>query len=83
MNKPADLDDMPELTEEMITELKQHPVDLHLGVPEVKMVDKDWWAKKYGPKPPGPAIYALDALIVLLALIVIDLCIMSWMYLFS
>jgi hypothetical protein len=32
---------------------------------------------------PSPVIYALDALIVMLALIVIDLIIMSWMYVFS
>lgn len=83
MNKPADLDELPEMTDDMITELKQHPVDLHLGAAEVKEFDKDWWTKKYGPKPPGLGIYALDALIVLLALIVIDLIIMSWMYLFS
>jgi hypothetical protein len=57
-------------------------VDLHLGAAEVKPYD-DWWIKKYGPKPPSPVIYALDALIVMLALIVIDLIIMSWMYVFS
>lgn len=80
MNKSTDnLDDFPELTEEMITELKQHPVDLHLGPAEVKPAN-DWWIKQYGPKPKGPMIYALDALIFLLALIVIDLLIMSWIY---
>jgi hypothetical protein len=85
MNKPIDdFDDMPELTDEMLNEFQQlKNVDLHLGVPEVKMVDKDWWMKQYGPKPLGPEIYALDALIVLLALIVIDLCIMSWIHVFS
>jgi hypothetical protein len=83
MNKPNDLDDFPELTDGMLVELKQHPVDLHLGVPDVKPVADDWWIKKYGPKPPSPVIYAMDALIVLLELIVIDLIIMSWMYVFS
>jgi len=81
MNKPVDDLDMPELTDEMLTELKN--TDLHLGAAEVKGFDKDWWTKKYGPKPPGPVIHAMDALIVMLALIVIDLIIMSWMYVFS
>ena len=85
MNKPVDdFDDMPELTDEMVSEFQQlKNVDLHLGVPDVKPIADDWWIKKYGPKPPGPVIYALDALIVMLALIVIDLIIMSWMYVFS
>jgi hypothetical protein len=84
MNKPVDDLDMPELTDEMVNEFQQlKNVDLHLGVPEVKTVSKDWWIKEYGPKPPGPAIYALDTVIVMLTLIVIDLIIMSWIHLFS
>jgi hypothetical protein len=83
MNKPLDdFDDMPEMTEEMLTELKSSG-DLHLGAAEVKPLRKDWWAKKYGPKKPGPAILAIDAFIILMALIVLDLIIMSWIYVFN
>lgn len=79
-----DIDDLPEMTEEIIVELKQHPVDLHLGPAEVKGHDYiDWWVKKHGPKPPGPGIIALDILIGLLALVAMDLIIISWMHVFS
>jgi hypothetical protein len=82
MNKSIDDLDMPELTDEMLTELKPN-VDLHLGAAEVKQFKKDWWAEKYGPKKPGLEIYALDALIIMLASIVIDLIILSWMHVLS
>lgn len=82
MNKPNDDLDMPELTDEMLTELKPSG-DLHLGASPVKQFNKDWWMKEYGPRKPGPAILAIDALIILMALIVLDLIIMSWMYVFN
>lgn len=85
MNKRIEdeLDDLPEMTEEMLAELKQHPVDLHLGAPEVKKIDPNWWIKEYGPKPKGLGMYVLDASIMLLTLIVLYLTIMSWIYFFS
>lgn len=82
MSTKDDFDDLPELTDEMLTELKQHPVDLHLGPAQVKPVD-DWWIKQYGPKPNGLGIVALDALIMLLTLIVLDLIVMSWIFVFN
>jgi hypothetical protein len=76
-------DDLPDMTDEIMNEFKaMKPVDLHLGPAQVKPVD-DWWIKQYGPKPNGPGIIALDALIMLLTLIVLDLIVMSWMYVFS
>jgi hypothetical protein len=57
-------------------------VDLHLGAAEVKPYN-DWWIKEYGPKPPGPLIYALDALIVILSFVALDLIVISWMHVFS
>jgi len=84
MNKPLDdLDDMPELTDEMITELKQHPVDLHLGPAEVKPLGKNSWVDQYGPKPPGPGIHALDALIVILSCAMFWLILNVWIWTFS
>ena len=84
MNKPIDdFDDMPELTDEMITELKQHPVDLHLGPAEVKPLGQNSWVDQYGPKPPGPGIIALDILIVFLSCATVWFIINSWMYVFS
>jgi hypothetical protein len=76
-------DDLPEFTEEMLAELKQKPVDLHLGAPEVKQFDRDWWTKKYGPKEPGIGIKMLDVLIFLLFLTACDLIVLTWMHVFS
>ena len=76
-----EIDELPELTEEMLSELKN--TDLHLGAAEVKQVDHDWFIKKYGPKPPGPGIIALDVLIIALFLIFVDIFILSWIYVFN
>ena len=77
-------DDLPDMTDEIMNEFREmKPVDLHLGPAEVKPFGKNAWINEYGPKPKGPAIYTLDALIVMLTLIVLDLIVMSWMYVFS
>ena len=77
-------DDLPDMTEEIMNEFHaMKPVDLHLCPAEVKPINQNAWLNEYGPKPKGPAIYALDALIMLLTLIVLDLIVMSWMYVFS
>ena len=79
-----ELDELPEFTDEMAKEFQElRHVDLHLGAAEVKQSNSDWFVKKYGPKPPGPGIVALDVLIILLALVVIDLIILSWMFVFG
>ena len=85
MNKRIEdeLDDLPEMTDEMLAELKQKPVDLHLGSAEVKSLDRDWWAKKYGPKPAGSGIMVLDILIMFMFFIFLDIFILSWTHVFS
>ena len=57
MNKD---DDLPDLTDEMLTELK--PKDLHLGAATVKPLGRSW-AEQHGPQRPGPGMRALDHLI--------------------
>jgi hypothetical protein len=76
-------DDLPEFTEEMLAELKQKPVDLHLGAVVVRKSDADWYIKKYGPKPPGIGIKMLDVLIFLLFFITCDLIVLTWLHVFS
>jgi hypothetical protein len=53
-------DDFPELTEEMMSELKH--TDLHLGPAVVRPMGRSW-AEQHGPQSPGPGIRALDFLI--------------------
>lgn len=72
-------DDFPEMTEEMLVELKQHPVDLHLGPAEVRPA-KDWWVKQYGPKPPGPGTQVLNILIAVLGIANIYLILKVWIW---
>lgn len=77
-------DDLPEVTQEMINEYKQpQHVDLHLGPAEVKKVDQNSWLKEFGPKPPGPGIIALDALIVIMSCATVWFIINAWIYVFS
>lgn len=85
MNKRIEdeLDDLPEMTEEMLAELKQHPVDLHLGAPEVKKIDPNWWIKEYGPKPAGSGIMVLDILIMVMFFVFLGIFILSWIHVFS
>lgn len=81
MNQHTDeLDELPEFTEEMLAELKQKPVDLHLGPAQVKKSDPNWYVKKYGPRPPGPGILAMDALIVVLFVTALILFVKSWVW---
>lgn len=82
MSEKDDLD-MPELTDEMLTELKQHPVDLHLGSAEVKKFGQESWIKQHGPQPPGPEIIALDALIVIFSCIMVWLILNVWIWTFN
>jgi hypothetical protein len=58
MNKD---DDLPDFTDEMLTELK--PKDLHLGAATVKPIGRSW-AEEHGPQPPGPGLRAMDFLII-------------------
>jgi hypothetical protein len=85
MNKPIDdLDDMPEMTDEIMNEFKAiKPADLHLGAAEVKPFSKNSWVDQYGPKPPGPGIIALDILIVFLSCATVWFIINAWIYVFS
>ena len=53
-------DDLPELTDEMMSELK--PKDLHLGAAQVKQLGRSW-AEQHGPQPPGPGLRFLNFLI--------------------
>ena len=77
-------DDLPDMTDEIMNEFKaMKPVDLHLGPAEVKPFGQNSWVEQFGPKPPGPGIIALDVLIMVLALAVLDLIVMSWMYVFN
>jgi hypothetical protein len=76
-------DDLPDLPDDFYTSRKDPVLDLHLGVPEVKRFDKDWWVKKYGPKPPGVAILLLDFAILLLGSICFWIIIVSWQHVFS
>jgi len=85
MNKPLDdFDDMPEMTDEIMNEFTvMKPVDLHLGTAEVKKVDQNSWLKEFGPKPPGPEIIALDALIVIMSCATVWFIINAWIFVFS
>jgi hypothetical protein len=86
MNKPIDpLDDLPDMPADPIPELRTvvPAEDLHLGVPEVRAINKDWWIKEYGPKPPGPGIFMLDALIVAMALGMLNILFLAWTHVFS
>jgi hypothetical protein len=84
MNKPNDLDDLPDMTDEIMNEFKAiKPVDLHLGPAEVKPFSQNSWVKQYGPKPPGPGIIALDALIVFLSCATVWFIIDAWIFVFS
>ena len=74
----ANDDDMPELTDEMLTELKQRPVDLHLGAANVKS-----WASPHGPKPPGLAIKALDIIVAVLGIGILYLLLNVWIWVFT
>ena len=73
-------DDFPELTEEMLVELKQHPVDLHLGPAQVRSTPPNWWIKEYGPKPPGPGTYLLNILVAILGIANIYLILKVWIW---
>jgi hypothetical protein len=86
MNKPLDDfdDDLPDMTDEIMNEFKAiKPADLHLGPVEVKPLGKNLWINQYGPKPPGPEIYALDALIAILSCATVWFVINAWIYVFS
>lgn len=85
MNKRIEdeLDDLPELTDEMLAELKQKPVDLHLGPAKVKPIDRNAWMKEFGPRPKGPGIYALDVLTVALGCVLLYFMLNAWIYVFS
>jgi hypothetical protein len=84
MNKPNDLDDLPDMTDEIMNEFTAiKPVDLHLGPAEVKPLSQASWVKQYGPKPPGPEIIALDALIVIMSCATVWFIINAWIFVFS
>ena len=86
MNKSVDNfdDDLPDMTDEIMNEFQaMKPVDLHLGPAEVKKVDQNSWLKEFGPKPPGPGIIALDALIVFLFCATVWFIIDAWIFVFS
>jgi hypothetical protein len=77
-------DDLPDMTDEIMNEFKaMKPVDLHLGPAEVKTFGQDSWVKQYGPKPPGPGIIALDALIVIFSCAMFWLIVNVWIWTFS
>lgn len=76
-------DDLPDLPDDFYESRKEPGLDLQLGVPEVKRLDKDWWVEKYGPKPPGVAILSLDFAILLLGSINFWIIIVSWQHVFS
>ena len=83
-----ELDELPEFTDDMAKEFQAlRHVDLHLGAAPVQddpwLKNPEWWIKRYGPKPSGPGIFALDVLIILLTLVVIDLIVLSWMFVFG
>ena len=85
MNKPLDdFDDLPEMTDEIMNEFKSiKPADLHLDPAEVKPLGKNSWIDQYGPKPPGPGIIALDALIVIMSCATVWFIINAWIFVFS
>ena len=86
MNKSVDNfdDDLPDMTDEIMNEFKAiKPADLHLGPAEVKKVTDVSWINQYGPKPPGPGIIALDALIVIMSCATVWFIINSWIFVFS
>lgn len=94
MSTQDELDDLPEMTEEHMRELRtpepeiqidviSKEKDLHLGAPKVKKIDTDWFIKEYGPKPPGPGILTLDVLVVVLFLGMCDILLLSWIHVFS
>jgi hypothetical protein len=85
MNKPNDFDDdLPEMTDEIMNEFTAiKPADLHLGLAEVKPLGKNSWIDQYGPKPPGPGIIALDALIVIMSCATVWFIINAWIFVFS
>jgi hypothetical protein len=85
MNKQDDFNgDLPDMTDEIMNEFKAiKPVDLHLGPPEVKRIDRNAWINEFGPKPPGPEIIALDVLTVVLGCMLLYFVFMSWVYAFS
>lgn len=76
-------DDMPELTDEMLTELKQHPVDLHLGPAQVRSAPPNWWIKEYGPKPSGPGTQVLNILVAVLGISAVYLILNVWIWVFT
>jgi len=77
-----DNDDLPELTDEMLVELRTSNQDLHLGPAKVKPLNKSW-ADTYGPKPPGPAIRALDITIAVLGIGTLYLILNVWIWIFT
>ena len=84
MNKPDDFDDLPDMTDEIMNEFHaMKPADLYLGSAEVKKVDNVSSINQYGPKPSGPEIYALDALIAIMSCAMAWFIINAWMYVFS
>ena len=86
MNKSVDNfdDDLPDMTDEIMNEFKAiKPADLHLGPAEVKKVNDVSWINQYGPKPPGPGIIALDALIVIMSCATVWFIINAWIFVFS
>ena len=87
MNKPVDdLDnlDLPDMPDEPIPAPELNMVipakDLHLGAATVKPLRRSR-AKYHISKPPG--IFVLDALIVIMTLLILDILVLSWMFVFS
>jgi hypothetical protein len=75
-------DDLPELTDEMLVELRTSNQDLHLGPAKVKPLNKSW-AEVHGPKPPGLAIRALDATVAVLGIGTLYLMLNVWIWIFT
>ena len=87
MNKPVDdLDnlDLPDMPDEPIPAPELNMVipakDLHLGAATVKPLGRGR-TKHHIPKPPG--VFVLDALIVIMTLLMLDILVLSWMFVFS
>jgi hypothetical protein len=86
MNRPVDpLDDLPDMPDEPMPELRTvvPAEDLHLGVPEVRTINKNWRIKEHGPKPPGAGIFILDTLIVAMVLGMLNILFLAWTYVFN
>ena len=78
-------DDMPEMTDEILAEFHA-PLpkvvviaeDLKLGPAEVKPYDRNAWIKKFGPKPPGLGMRAMDFLIIGMFAVSAMLILQAW-----